>query len=74
MRHKKTIILSLVLASVLFMAGSGQAVALDRADDDGFAGGHLMNLLERVGSYISNLVVEVVEILEKEGPEVTADG
>ena len=71
---EKTVVLSLVLACVLFMASSGQTMALDRdfgADHDR---GLFVEFLDRVGDFFNHLVGEVVEIVAKSGPVPDADG
>lgn len=73
-RVRRTAILTLVIASVLFTAGAGQAVALDRAADGDFGSNVVINLLERIGSFVSDLAVEVVDVFTKSGAEQTPDG
>lgn len=73
-RIRRTAILTLALASVLFTAGAGQAVAMERATDGDFGGNIVINLIERIGDFMSDFAVEVLDIFTKEGSEVSPDG
>lgn len=71
---RRTAVLTLVLASVLFTAGAGPAAALDRASDDLFGARIFISLLDRMGDFITDLATEVIEVLTKEGSEISPDG
>lgn len=73
-KTRKAAILTFVLASILFTAGAGQAVALDRSFDGDAGGNIVINLLERIGDFVSDLAVDIVDVLSKSGSSSTADG
>ena len=73
-KMRKTAILTLVIASFLFTAGAGQAMALERGQDGDFSSNVVINLLERIGEFVSDVAVEVVEVFTKVGASPTQDG
>ncbi len=73
-RVRKTAILTLVIASFLFTAGAGQSLALDHATEGDFGGNLVVNLLERLGDFVSDLAVEVIEIFHKDEASPVMDG
>lgn len=73
-RIRRTVILTLVLASVLFTAGAGQAMAHDHVRDGGPGAHVVITLLERIGTFVSELAVEVVEVYNKGGASPASDG
>lgn len=73
-RVRKIMILTLVLASFLFTMGAGEAMALDHAPDGDFGGNIMINLLERIGSFVADVATEVIEIFTKESEVVLVDG
>ena len=73
-RIRRTAILTLVLASVLFTAGAGQAMAHDHLRDGDLGNHVVINLLERIGNFVSELAVEVVEVFNKVGASPGQDG
>ena len=73
-RARKMVILSLVLASFLFTAGAGEAMAWDHAADGDLGGNVVISLLERIGDFVADVATEVVEMFTKESSVILVDG
>ncbi len=73
-RTRKTAILAVALACVLFTAGAGQAKALEFGQEGDFGPHVVINMLERIGSFVSDLAVEVVDLFAKAGSSPAQDG
>lgn len=73
-RVRKTAILALALASILLTTGAGQAMAYDDARDGHFGAHLVIDLFERIGTFVGDLAAEVVEVFTKAGSQPTQDG